>query len=487
MNEILIAILLPIILTGIAYGIAEFFMKLFDIQHPKNSFLVYFLVFLVAFSFIPLTYSALSEPSINNSNKADLIQQENGENKTFPNISDSSISSKITPIHNSNTKENKTNQIPSRFILEISWYDFIINETNPIGNENVDQKELSKKTEEKAKTPLFASIQNNINKIPPILLFLSTLTIVASAFVIYHLFIGKKHYLKKINAYQINNTRFANIVQNISREINIKNPKIFMYNGTPNAFVLGYPGILVVSNSLLTVLSEQELKTTIRHELTHLKHHDVLLKAFIQATRIICIFNPFVHIVARKIFNKRELLADSSYNINQGDKVSFMEALIKIAEYTQSATRLKNKQTPAISVSLLELSSYHPTMTDRFISLFKQWKKKTILTMIVSSIILLSTTSAVFLTHSYIATPKNKIDMETQSEEIVDVEKQYLVEDVTYTTFYQNDEKYHGKMIHKTLYNVISLPTFSNSSNIKEIINYILLRYYQSQQSATAF
>ncbi|MFO8077602.1 MAG: M56 family metallopeptidase, partial [Thermoplasmatota archaeon] len=242
--------------------------------------------------------------------------------------------------------------------------------------------------------------------------------------------------------------------------------------------------ILVISDRLPVVLSEKELKTTLRHELTHIKHHDILLKALIQASRILCFFNPFVHLAAKKIFNKRELLADASYNTSHGDRVSFMEALVKIAEYTQSLSTIEHKKTPFISVSLLKLTSYHPTLSERFISLFKQCQKKTIITLFVTIIILFAQGSALLFTQSYLQSTK---ETKQCNSDLINVEEQYIVEDVTHTTLYQNNEPHQGKMVHKTLYNIVSLPAFSNNSNLREIITHILLQYYQNQQASSAF
>lgn len=482
MNEVLIAILLPLILTGIAYGMAEILMKIFNIQHPKNTFFVYLLVFIIAFSFIPLTYMAVSTSSTETDHPTSMTE-DSLQDINFQNISTSHVSSKITPIRDENTEDIKTKTIPSRFILEISWYDYIINESNLTnGKQETTHDQSRNKDTNNAETSFIASLKNNIDKIPPLLLLSTTLVLLASAFVIYHLFIGKKRYLKKINAQPTKNTYIINLVKTLSKELHLKTPTIYTYHGTPNAFVLGHPASIVISDRLLEVLTENELKTTLRHELTHIKHHDILLKAFIQATRIFYFYNPFIHLTAKKIFNKRELLADASYNISHGDKVSFMEALIKIAEYTQSLSQSEHTSTPSISVSLLELSSYHPTMTERFVILFKQCKKKTVLTFLVSMVILLANGSAILFTQSLFTSEE---DMESESP--VNVEKQYLVEDVTYTTFYQNNQEYQGKMVHKTLYNVVSLPTFVNDSNIREIISYILLKYYQNEHQTSAF
>ncbi len=485
MNEILLAILLSILLTGIAYLMAEFFLKIFKINHPKNAFFVYFLVFLFALSFVPLTLIGLSSSNTCEMNCSSSLHDDINTNISLENITQSPISSRITPITEDENQQNQET-ISSRFILEISWYDFIPTEptvdteTTTTTDASADQSTKEKEEESSA----FASMITTLSMLPPILFTLVALIMLSSFFALYQLFFGKKRYLSKIQAYPTHDSKLYHIVKDLSQQLHIKTPKIYRYHGAPNAFVLGHPAILVISDRLSLVLSENELKTTLRHELTHIKHHDILLKAFIQASRILCFFNPFIHLAAKKIFNERELLADASYNSSHGDKVSFMEALVKIAEYTQSLSTIEHKKPPAISVSLLNLTSYHPTLSERFISLFKHCQKKTIITLFVSIIILLAQGSALLFTQSFLQSPEEN---DQCSSDLVNVEEQYIVEDVTYTTMYQNNEPYQGKMVHKTLYNIVSLPSFSNNSNLREIITYIILQYYQNQQASSAF
>lgn len=484
MNELILAILLPILLTGIAYGMAEIFMKIFKISHPKNSFFVYITVFLIAFSFIPLTYIVISDAS---NNEIAPQPEVDFSNESIQNLSNQPISSKLIPLDPSHDQQSNTQMIPSRFILEISWYDFIVDgpsyDNEPTDDQATSQ-EMQSTSENKKEEPLHSSIPNILQTIPPIPFISLFLFLFAIFYAAYHLFIGKKHYLKKINAYQTIDKKLINLIEQLSKELNIKTPKIYSYHGSPNAFVLGHPAVLVISDRLQHVLSKNELKTTLRHELTHIKHHDILLKAIIQAARILCFYNPFIHVIAKKIFNKRELLADASYNTSHGDKVSFMEALIKIAEYTKSLSHTEQTSIPTISLPLLEPEMYQLTMTERFFSLFKQCKKKTVLTILVSIVILFANGSALFFTHSYLGT---SFETEVDSKDIVHIEQQYLVEDITYTTFYQDNEQFQGRMIHKTLYNVISIPAFSDNSNIRDIINYLLLKYYQEYHSTSAF
>ena len=86
MNEILLAILISIILTGVDYGIAEFLMKILSINHPKNTFFVYFLVFLIAFSFIPLSYVALSDSISSSDDSSSLSELEDFSERELENL-----------------------------------------------------------------------------------------------------------------------------------------------------------------------------------------------------------------------------------------------------------------------------------------------------------------------------------------------------------------------------------------------------------------
>jgi beta-lactamase regulating signal transducer with metallopeptidase domain len=488
MNEILIAILIPIILTGIAYGVAEFLMKFLKIHHPKNMFFVYFIIFLITICLVPITSLSQYETDANdlaNSSSIETISDVSAEE--LANISSSPISSKIIPFHNTHDKLN-SESLNSKFIIEISWYDFI-RDTNTSENKILQQTSATDQQpiEKENNDASLLSIIKNGDFVPPLLLITIFLFIISVFFVIYHLFFIKNHFLKKIKANPTENSQLVDLITMLSKELNIKTPQVFLFDGAPNAFVMGFPAILVISNKLIDVLTYDELKTTLRHELTHIKQHDITLKAFIQATRIVCFYNPFIHILAKKIFNKRELLADTEYNVNKKDKISFMEALIKITEYAQTISSVDTFSNPAISVSLMEFSSAHPSMTERFLSLFKQCKKKTLLTLFVSFIIIFTNTSAVLLTHTCF---NQFIKPETPTTHPVNVEEQYLIEDITYTSFYKNNDQTSREkmiMVHKTLYNVISIPSFMNETSIQEIIDYILLSYYRNQQISSAF
>ncbi len=487
MNDLIMAILIPILLTGTAYTMAELFIKIFKIDHPKNTFFVYFIVFIVAVSFVPLTIAGLSNSNSESDFNADIMSTHTEGPIRTDNMTKSGITSKITPIVEQETLDSTAESTPSRFLLEISWYDLILEPTNhdqeksaDIQQENPNQDRSDQKAESTDKSSFLAPL----SLLPPFVLMVFILFFLAIVFVCYQLFLGKSRYLQKINAVPSKNSYLNALIDHLSDDLQIKKPKIYVYKGAPNAFVLGYPAMLVVSDQLIKLLTEKELTTTLRHELAHIKNHDILLKAFVQATRILCFYNPFIHHIAGKIFNKRELIADKCYNSVHEDKISFMEALIKIADHSRLSQYTKSKKTPVVSVSLLQLTSTHPTLSDRFVSLFKHCQKKTIITIVVSLIILIAQGSALVFTKSYLSPDEGIKD---DSEDLITVEEQYIVEDVTYTTVFQDNQRYQGKMVHKTLYNIVSFPPFEQNSNIREIVNHILLKYYQEQQAISAF
>jgi len=75
------------------------------------------------------------------------------------------------------------------------------------------------------------------------------------------------------------NPKLCAMVENLSRKIGVKTPRLMMANlPIPNAFAYGSPiagSRVAVTNGLLKELEDEEVEAVVGHELGHLKHRDV--------------------------------------------------------------------------------------------------------------------------------------------------------------------------------------------------------------------
>lgn len=471
-----VAIILSIALTGIAFAIAETLAKLFHISHPKNMFSIYFLVMLTAFLVIPFSFMAISQPTHQSSAESiDSICLSTEDDTQCIDAFDncSSISSKITPFN------TPSNDASLRYLLQISWYDFYIMNNNSL--EQIPDPQLKGHSQNQTAEDSSLSVSGFIS-LPDSWFFNGMLLLffVSAGYILFSLLYVKKRFLKRLKAQPCTDTAVLTIIKHVAEELQICTPNVCIFTGSPNAFVIGYPSTLVFSKTLINCLTKKEFETAIRHELTHIKNHDNSLKTMLQAIRILLFFNPFVHILAKKMIKKRELLADSSYLVSKKEKVTFINALIKIAEYHKKRNHIVPLATSISSLALFSPRSSHPSLSERFFSLFELAKKKTALTILVSIIILASNASAVvFAQNMFNSTPQHLTELQNKN---ITIEKTYYSEDISYATVYKNSSTYTAVLIQKTLYNIISFSSLSNRSTLRHIITQLLVDHYKTSK-----
>jgi beta-lactamase regulating signal transducer with metallopeptidase domain len=527
LNEILIALLLSISTTALLLSMAKLFQKIWKIRHPKNTFWIYIIVLFTAASIFP--YASLAFSSTQNDDniqKIDILDfkgipisnstiitenqnitysssitkiPNNKTNKDYSitqylqtiswnemklldddyNIKTEQINSKQTNIEELNTSQliKKTfsissikGEIKTPELLNQIITNLIIDENNLLQNQkhtttletNTQQK--TNNQEEKNKINNISSLSNE-NKFYLAILILFFITV---TYIILALHYGKKYTLKRLKAKKCKNSEVIALIKSIAKEFKIKTPDIYSFHGSPNAFVLGFPTILVFSKELQHYLNKNEFEAAMRHELAHIKNHDVIIKPILQGIRLFFFYNPFIHILALKIMKNREILADISTYTTKKQKISLMEALIKVNEFTP------NKNNRSLVSNQLPLITYNParlTLSERFSNLFGNTTKKTILTSLVICIILLGNISIFCLTdsifdHTITSTEKN-IEYQEFS-----IDKSYYTESVKYTKIQKNAKTYFAMIIHRNLYNLVSTETIS-SEDIEDMIHNI--------------
>ncbi|HDI72719.1 MAG: hypothetical protein DRN25_02070 [Thermoplasmata archaeon] len=345
MNELIVAMLLSISLSFLAFLFSNKMIKLLHINHPRDRFWIYMFALLTAFSIflIPflLTKAYPNEPvggieinSICDGKSSVLIETENYTTGKLP-------------------------PFPPKGKIMISRNGHLI----------------------------FPSMTHSANREGSFtFLPFIPLTLFSVLYLIFGLFLGKVHLLRKLNAERCREPNILRIVEEISKELNIKKPTTFIYDGDPNAFVFGYPACLLISKNLIKCLSEEEIRLVIYHELSHIKNKDTLLKPLLQALRILFFYNPVVHLIFYRIIKERELMADEMYIDSKKDKVTFMSALVKIHEYGKREGR------PSISwaLAILDYIPKRLSLNERFNNLFGVNRRKFLHTILICSIILLS-------------------------------------------------------------------------------------------------
>jgi heat shock protein HtpX len=107
--------------------------------------------------------------------------------------------------------------------------------------------------------------------------------LIAGGMNFYAYYYSDKHVLKHYNATPIEDTRHPiyRITHNLVNKAGLPMPKVYLIpDHTPNAFATGRNhenAAVAVTMGLYEMLNEQELEGVIAHELSHIKHYDILI------------------------------------------------------------------------------------------------------------------------------------------------------------------------------------------------------------------
>lgn len=116
---------------------------------------------------------------------------------------------------------------------------------------------------------------------------------------------------------------------------------------------------------------KNELELIFRHELSHILHHDLTMKFFLQ---IVCFFywwNPFCSIFQKQSDLLFEFRIDSSVTSGSPDKTArYLSCLLKLAEYNASS------KSPPLPSAITFSSQHSSALYKRFCCLTETEKKK---------------------------------------------------------------------------------------------------------------
>ncbi|WP_323665303.1 zinc metalloprotease HtpX [Aliarcobacter butzleri] len=228
----------------------------------------------------------------------------------------------------------------------------------------------------------------------------------------YAYYYSDQQVLKHYNAIPLDDTKHLvyRITQKLTQKANLPMPKIYLIpDHTPNAFATGRNhehAAVAVTMGLYEMLNEEELEGVIAHELSHIKHYDILIgtiaAVFAGAIAMIANMmqfsgmmgnnrqnsNPIVmiimaillpiaaSIIQMTVSRSREYMADEGAARLIGNPAGLQSALGKLENYARSGHQINNatEQTAHVFIinpfsglksTLGTLFRTHPTTADR--------------------------------------------------------------------------------------------------------------------------
>ena len=241
----------------------------------------------------------------------------------------------------------------------------------------------------------------------------------------YAYYFSDQQVLKHYDATLLEDTRHPvyKITQNLTKKAGLPMPKVYLIpDHTPNAFATGRNhehAAVAVTMGLYEMLNEKELEGVIAHELSHIKHYDILIgtiaAVFAGAIAMIANMmqfgamfggnnnnrqgaNPIVmilmaillplaaSIIQMTVSRSREYMADEGAARMTGNPAGLQSALKKLENYARSGHQIHNatEQTAhmfiinpfsGLKTTLGSLFRTHPTTQDR-IARLEELKKE---------------------------------------------------------------------------------------------------------------
>jgi len=90
--------------------------------------------------------------------------------------------------------------------------------------------------------------------------------------------------------------------------------------------------LVIMSQSLLSLLKKDELEAVMAHELAHIRNSDTALKALVTAYKVALPHDPIIRLVEAAFHREREVVADETAVNVTGKPLSLASALLKIYE-----------------------------------------------------------------------------------------------------------------------------------------------------------
>ena len=182
------------------------------------------------------------------------------------------------------------------------------------------------------------------------------------------------------------------MVQRLAERGNLPMPKVYIIDSpVPNAFATGRNpehAAVAVTTALANALDKDEIEGVLAHELSHVKHGDILIGTIAASMAAIVglammILAPLAAgIIQMAVSRSREYMADKSGGELSGNPDALADALLKIESYAKNRTMPGATENtahmfiicPFSAKDMQQLFSTHPSTADRVARLRAQAK-----------------------------------------------------------------------------------------------------------------
>jgi Zn-dependent protease with chaperone function len=155
-----------------------------------------------------------------------------------------------------------------------------------------------------------------------------------------------------------------NAFETLRNQLGVKHARLRISTATqPISFALdGSDPVVVVSESLVSLLRKDEFEAVMAHELAHIKNSDTALKAMVTAYRAALPHDPIIRLAEAAFHREREMVADETAAKVTGKPLSLASALLKIYEAFPKNSLRSHR---ALSILGISLTSRQPPINQR--------------------------------------------------------------------------------------------------------------------------
>ena len=164
------------------------------------------------------------------------------------------------------------------------------------------------------------------------------------------------HWWKAIrNARQVLDAGLLKILDDVRKEVGIRRPVALVsltHLSSPAVFGFWRLQLLLPETSLKS-LSDQEWRLVFLHEMTHIRNYDTVLNTVLIVVQFLHWFNPVVWIGLQRLRADRELVCDAIVveRLKASERLGYAQVLLRLAEAISNGPRVFASAVPVVSTA----------------------------------------------------------------------------------------------------------------------------------------